>query len=139
MNLYLQNIPRKTTSFYLAIIILWGLTSCSKVTTAAKDSTNANDPRVIYKERHFKTKLAVIELKQRELGGLLQASATLKNKWRMGLRFQYQFRFFDSQGFPIEQDSRPWTPILITGGDSVNVTATSPNTSAETFTIVIQR
>ena len=139
MNLHLQNIPRILTLFYLTIVILWGLTSCSTVTTAEKDSANTDDPRVIYKERHFKTKLSVLELKQRELGGLLQASATIKNKWRMGLRFQYQFRFFDQQGFPIEQDSRPWTPILITGGDSVNVTATAPNTSAESFTIVIQR
>ncbi|MCK5880234.1 MAG: YcfL family protein [Sinobacterium sp.] len=123
----------------IVLSCLWGLNACSTATTAEKGSGDEGDPRVEYKERHFSTKLAVLDLKERDIGGLLQVNATLRNKWGMSLRFQYQFRFFDKDGFPVNQESRPWIPILITGGDEVDVTALAPNPSAKTFTIVIQR
>ena len=115
------------------------MVACTTVTTAEKGIDEKGDPRVEYKERNFSTKIAVLNLKERKVGDLLQVSAALRNKWRMSLRFQYQFRFFDKDGFPLEQEGRPWTPVLVAGGDEINVTAIAPNPSAKTFTIVLQR
>ena len=127
------------TALVLLVWLCGALTACSTATTAEPGSGAEGDPRVEYKERNFRTKLAVLDLKQREVGGLLQTNATLRNQWGMSLRFQYQFRFFDKDGFPVGQESKPWIPILISGGDSIDVTALAPNPSAKTFTIVIQR
>ncbi len=129
----------KCNSMFVLCCCLWIVSACTTVTTAEQGSGEEGDPRVEYKERHFSSKLAVLDLKSRDMGGLLQTSATLRNKWGMSLRFQYQFRFYDKDGFPVNPESRPWTPIEIAGGDEINVTALAPNPSAKTFTIVIQR
>ncbi len=129
----------KCNRILVLLIYLCFLSGCTTVTTAEQGSGNEGDPRVEYKERHFSSKLAVLDLKSRDVGGLLQTSAILRNKWGMSLRFQYQFRFYDKDGFPVNPESRPWTPIEIAGGDEINVTALAPNPSAKTFTIVIQR
>ena len=139
MNALIKNKLQTIKIAALIALCMAGFSSCSTVTTAEQGSGDEEEPRVEYTERHFSTKLAVLDLKQRNLGDLLQVNATLRNKWGMSLRFQYQFRFFDKDGFPINPESRPWTPILISGGDEVVVTALAPNPSATTFKIVIQR
>ncbi len=123
----------------MAITLLHYLTACSTVTTATPGSGDEGDPRVEYMERNFSTKLAVLDLKDRKIGSLLQVNATLRNKWDMTLRFQYQFRFYDKDGFPVNQESRPWIPLTIAGNDEVDVTAVAPNPGAENYKIVIQR
>ena len=82
----------------LALIFLHYISACSTVTTAKAGSGDENEARVEYMERSFSTKLAVLDLKDRKLGNLLQVNATLRNKWHMTLRFQYQFRFFKIGG-----------------------------------------
>ena len=123
----------------LALIFLHYISACSTVTTAKAGSGDENEARVEYMERSFSTKLAVLDLKDRKLGNLLQVNATLRNKWHITLRFQYQFRFFDQDGFPVSPESRPWIPLTIAGNDEVDVTAVAPNPSAEHYKIVIQR
>lgn len=129
----------KALMICMVVISIWGVCGCAVVTTAEQGVDDNGDPRVEYKERSFRSKLSVVNIKQRDVGGLLQASATLRNKWGMSLRFQYQFRFFDKDGFLISKEGRPWTAILIAGGDKVDVTAVSPNPSAQSFTVIIQR
>lgn len=119
--------------------VIFTLHACTSVTTAELGSGDEEDARVEYQEHNFSSKLAVVDLKERQVGDLLQVSASLRNKWGMSLSFEYQFRFFDNDGFPISVEGRPWTPIVITGQDEVNVTALAPNPSAAKFKIVIKR
>ena len=120
----------------LVVGLSGGLTGCTTATiaTAGQEET---DPRVVYKERNFETRLQVLDLKTRRVGDVLQVSATLRNRWDARLRFAYQFRFFDKDGFPVGNESLGWLPIYMVGEDVKDVTAMAPNASADSFKLVI--
>lgn len=71
-------------------------------------------------------------------GDLLKVQATITNDSGDHLDFRYKFKWLDKHGFEIAADGRPWTPLLITPYESKNVQGVAPNSSANTFKILLQ-
>lgn len=91
-----------------------------------------------YYSLQIRSRLSIADVRQRRVGDLLQVSADLQNDWQATLDFEYQFRFYDKDGFEVGSEGRPWTPLLIGGKDIVTVQATAPNPSAVRFKIIVR-
>jgi len=71
-------------------------------------------------------------------GDLLKVQATITNDSNDHLDFRYKFKWLDKNGFEIQADGRPWTPMLISPYESKNVQAVAPDPRANTFKILLQ-
>lgn len=132
----MRYILRQCAFCAMALFSAFQLTGCTTATIAMQGD-GENDPRVVFEEQNFTTKLQVLDIKSRRLGDLLQVSATLRNRWDMKMSFAYQFRFYDADGFPVGLESRPWIPLYMVGDDVIDVTALAPNPSVTDFKLVI--
>lgn len=93
--------------------------------------------KIEYHSVQIRGKLTIVEMRQRKVGDLLQVSVDLKNERQQSLAFQYQFKFYDKDGFEVGSEGRPWAPLVIVGKDTQTVQATAPNPSAVQFKIAI--
>lgn len=71
-------------------------------------------------------------------GDLLKVQATITNDSSDHLDFRYKFKWLDKNGFEIQADGRPWTPMLISPYESKNVQAVAPDPRVNTFKILLQ-
>lgn len=84
------------------------------------------------------TRITVVDIKTREVGDLMQAQIQITNDWNSTLDFKYKFMWFDDDGFEINVDGRPWTPIELIGNEVKSLQSTAPNPSAKQFKIYVQ-
>jgi uncharacterized protein YcfL len=69
---------------------------------------------------------------------LLKAQVEIKNDSGDTLSFQYKFKWLDSSGFEVAIDGRPWLSIIITPYESQIVQGVAPNSSVNSFKILVQ-
>ena len=74
----------------------------------------------------------ITELRSREIGNVLNASASIKSNSVDNKMLSYRFTWFDKDGFQVGTPG-PWTPISLTAGSNTQVQGTAPNPSAKTF------
>lgn len=129
----------KTLSLVALLAAAVIVTACSAGASGRIEKAEPDDKTVVeYQSLQIRSRLAIDALRQRFVGDLLQVSVDLRNEWHAQLDFQYQFRFFDKDGFEVGSEGRPWVPIIITGKNSATVQATAPNPSAVSFKIVVR-
>lgn len=118
---------------------LLGLAACTSGTVGSigktAESSDSYASHINYNNTILATRLKVSNIKARKIDNLLQVQVDLHNHYDFDLDFEYKFKFFDKDGFEVAPDSRPWTPIVITGNETASVQAVAPNPSAETFMI----
>ncbi|HEY9033615.1 MAG TPA: DUF1425 domain-containing protein [Pseudomonadales bacterium] len=123
-------------SLMLAMVMLAGC-SAGAVGTARPDADDDSYAALIeYHSLQIRSRLKIADVRQRRVGDLLQVSVDLQNRWVWALDFQYQFHFYDKDGFEVGGEGRPWTPLVISGSNIATVQATAPNPSAVSFKIV---
>lgn len=103
-----------------------------------KPGENGHEAQIEYHSLQIRSRLTIADVRQRKVGDLLQVSVDLQNAWQFQLDFQYQFRFYDKDGFEVGAEGRPWAPLVITGKDTATVQATAPNPSAVRFKIIVR-
>ena len=128
----------KTIHFFLllALALVAGCSAGAVGTAKPDEESGQYQSNIEYHSLQIRSRLAISDVRQRYVGDLLQVSVDLHNRWEAKLDFQYQFRFYDEDGFEVASDSRPWTPLVITGNDTATVQATAPNPSATSFKII---
>jgi uncharacterized protein YcfL len=84
------------------------------------------------------SRLAIHEPIMMMSGDMMRAQATLENRWRFKLDFQYKVRWFNADGFEIAPEGRPWTTVVLPGRTTISVQSTAPNSSATRFEIWVQ-
>lgn len=119
----------------LAVLIAGCSAGASGTLQPEKDNYEA---KVEYHSVQIRSKLSVVDMRQRKVGDLLQVSVDLKNERQKTIEFQYQFRFYDKDGFEVGTEGRPWAPLVIVGKDTQTVQATAPNPSAVQFKIAVR-
>ena len=125
--------------FIAGLATFMALAGCTSGTVGGiKETDTGYESYIDYNNTILATRLKVSDIKYRKVNGLLQVSVDLHNHWDFDLDFQYKFKFFDKDGFEIAAGSRPWTPVVITGNETISVQAVAPNPSAETFKIYTQ-
>lgn len=122
----------------IAISVAVVLAGCSAGASGTlKPEEDGYAAKVEYHSVQIRSKLTLVDMRQRKVGDLLQVSVDLKNERQQDVAFQYQFRFYDKEGFEVGTEGRPWTPLVIVGKDTRTVQATAPNPSATQFKIAI--
>lgn len=84
------------------------------------------------------SRLGIRDPKTTMAGDLMRAQATLENRWKFQLDFQYKVKWFNADGFEIAPEGRPWTTVVMPGRTQLNVQATAPNPTATRFEIWVQ-
>lgn len=122
----------------IAISVAVVLAGCSAGASGTlKPEEDGYAAKVEYHSVQIRSKLTLVDMRQRKVGDLLQVSVDLKNERQQDVAFQYQFRFYDKEGFEVGTEGRPWAPLVIVGKDTRTVQATAPNPSATQFKIAI--
>ncbi|MCK5875004.1 MAG: YcfL family protein [Alcanivoracaceae bacterium] len=84
------------------------------------------------------SRLGIRDPKMTMAGDLMRAQATLENRWKFKLDFQYKVKWFNADGFEIAPEGRPWTTVVMPGRTQLNVQASAPNPTATRFEIWVQ-
>ncbi|MDF1628359.1 MAG: YcfL family protein [Alcanivoracaceae bacterium] len=124
----------------LALPLVLALTGCSASNMSAIEEQDDGSRATYLKSNNsvLYSRLGVRDPKMANAGDLLRAQATLENRWKFKLDFQYKIKWFSADGFEIAPDSRPWTTVMMPGRTQLNVQATAPNPTATRFEIWVQ-
>lgn len=84
------------------------------------------------------TRLYISDIKSRTSNDLLQLNATLTSRYKKSLQLQYQFQWFDKEGFAIEAGKSPWQALELHGMQTATVAGLAPSVKATTFSIYVR-
>jgi uncharacterized protein YcfL len=84
------------------------------------------------------SQLHISEIKTRKRNDLLQVDLSLTSTYKKSLQLQYQFQWFDQDGFVIEAGKSPWQPLEIHGMQSTTVASLAPTPNVVTFSIYVR-
>jgi uncharacterized protein YcfL len=116
------------------------VTACasSEVTTVAPDAKGQYQAVLDSKYSRQFTDITAQAVRQRFTAGLLMASVDIKNEDLSRKVLQYKFLWFDRDGFEVQPDGRPWTPLTMLGEETKTVQALAPQSNVVTFKIQIE-
>ncbi|TYK64448.1 YcfL family protein [Colwellia echini] len=83
-------------------------------------------------------KLHISDIRSRTNNDLLEINLSLTSTYKKTLHLQYQFTWFDKDGFIIEAGKSPWQPLDLHGMQTATVPGLAPTTKAATFKIYIR-
>ena len=83
-------------------------------------------------------KLAISDVLNRKSQGFLEVNVELSSQYKKSLKLQYQFNWFDAQGFVIEPEKSNWQPIVLHGHQSIKLHGVAPTADAQTFNIYVR-
>lgn len=115
-----------------------GACSASNQATYAPDEEGQYQEVLKSSNSMLQSRLSIVELKKRRVGDLMQVQATLENNWKFELDFQYQFKWFDKDGFEINREGQAWQQLVMGGRTRANVQGAAPNPTATTVEIWVR-
>lgn len=120
----------------LAIMAVSVLAGCSSNSAGIAMRSDSDSLRV--DSSSVASEVTISQVKQRFDGGLLRGSAVIGSSVSSDRYWQYKFTFFDAEGVGIEVETSPWIPLNLHGGEQRSVQATAPNSSANSFELVVR-
>lgn len=120
----------------LAVLLLAG---CSASNMAQLETQEGQPKTVLHSNNSMlSSRLSVSHIITGYAGNLMKAQATLENRWKFELDFQYKFKWFNQAGFEIAPQGEPWHQLVMGGRTQANVQALAPNPSAVRFEIWVR-
>ena len=92
----------------------------------------------VIKDKPLSKEIKVLDIKARFVGEFLEGLAIIKNRKKYTVRFEYQFEWFDEEGFPITSNISLWKPALLYGQETKWISALCPKPNATGFKIMIR-
>ncbi|MFT7009255.1 MAG: hypothetical protein ACJAXJ_003803 [Colwellia sp.] len=83
-------------------------------------------------------RLHISEIKSRKQNDLLQVNLSLTSTYKKSLQLQYQFQWFDQDGFVIEAGKSPWQPLELHGMQTTTVENLAPTPQVATFSLYVR-
>jgi|TARA_R110001583_G_scaffold182779_1_gene340915 uncharacterized protein YcfL len=83
-------------------------------------------------------RLHISEIKSRKQNDLLQINLSLTSTYKKSLQLQYQFQWFDQDGFVIEAGKSPWQPVELHGMQTTTVESLAPTPQVATFSLYVR-
>ncbi|PHR83256.1 MAG: hypothetical protein COA59_13165 [Colwellia sp.] len=84
------------------------------------------------------SRLHISEIKSRKQSDLLQVNLSLTSTYQKSLQLQYQFQWFDKDGFVIEAGKSPWVPLELHGMQTQTVASLAPTPQVATFSLYVR-
>ena len=127
---------KKMWVILVAVLLLGG---CSASNMAQLETQDGKTQTVLHSNNFtLASRLSVSHIITGQSGDLMQAQATLENRWKFELDFQYKFKWFDKNGFEVAPEGQPWQQLVMAGRTQANVQALAPNPTAVRFEIWVQ-
>lgn len=82
--------------------------------------------------------LYISDVKSRTSNDFLQLNLTLTSRYKKSLQLQYQFQWFDKDGFAIEAGKSPWQTLELHGMQTATVAGLAPSTKVSTFSLYVR-
>ena len=129
---------KKWLILFLPLILT--LTACSSSNMSAIEDQDDGTSATYLKSNNslLYSRVGIRDPKMTMANDLMRAQATLENRWKLKLDFQYKVKWFNADGFEIAAEGRPWTTVVMPGRSQMNVQATAPNPTATRFEIWVQ-
>ncbi len=125
--------------YLLPLALVLALAGCSSVNeTGTMTLSGDESQQIIESNSSWGAKLHISDMKAGQAGNLLKAQARIKNTSKKIVNFNYKFKWLDKNDFEVAVDSRPWTPMSITGYEAKTVQAVAPNPSVTSYKILVQ-
>jgi uncharacterized protein YcfL len=78
------------------------------------------------------------DIKSRKKNDLLHVNLSLISTYKKSLQLQYQFQWFDADGFVIEAGKSPWQPFELHGLQTTTVASLAPSPYVTTFSLYVR-
>ena len=82
--------------------------------------------------------LHISDIRSRTSNELLEINLSLTSTYEKTLKLQYQFTWFDKDGFVIEAGKSPWQPLDLHGMQTATVPGLAPTTKVASFSIYVR-
>ncbi len=83
-------------------------------------------------------KLHISDIRSRTSNELLEINLSLTSTYEKTLKLQYQFTWFDNEGFVIEAGKSPWQPLDLHGMQTATVPGLAPTTQVASFSLYVR-
>jgi uncharacterized protein YcfL len=83
-------------------------------------------------------KLYISDIRSRTNNELLEINLSLTSTYKKTLKLQYQFTWFDNDGFVIEAGKSSWKPLDLHGMQTATVPGLAPTTEVASFSIYVR-
>ena len=83
-------------------------------------------------------KLHISDIRSRTSNELLEINLSLTSTYEKTLKLQYQFTWFDNDGFVIEAGKNPWQPLDLHGMQTATVPGLAPTTQVASFSLYVR-
>ncbi len=83
-------------------------------------------------------KLHISDIRSRTNNELLEINLSLTSTYKKTLKLQYQFAWFDKDGFVIEAGKSPWQPLDLHGMQTETVPGLAPTTHVASFSLYVR-
>lgn len=84
------------------------------------------------------SQLHISDIKSRKQNDLLQVNLSLTSTYKKSLQLQYQFQWFDKDGFVIEAGKSPWQSLELHGMQTNTVASLAPTPHVATFSLYVR-
>lgn len=83
-------------------------------------------------------KLAITDVKTRQTNQLTDVVVTLSSQYKKSQYLQYQFTWYDSDGFVIKGNHSPWQALTLFGFANIQLPGLAPTADAVTFSLTVR-
>ena len=83
-------------------------------------------------------KLAISDVKTRQTNQLPDVVVTLSSQYKKSQYLQYQFTWYDAEGFVIKGNHSPWQALTLFGFAKVQLSGLAPTNEAVTFSLAVR-
>ncbi len=128
------------TKVFALMLLTMLLSSCSTSGIEAIGQPDAADVKkhlLIHNDALAK-KITISDMRNREVGGLLEVRLTLTNLTRSDKQVSYRFSWFDGDEFEVEAGTDGWTPVSLHGAQSISVNGVAPNSSVKSYRLNVK-
>ncbi|GLX80123.1 hypothetical protein tinsulaeT_34630 [Thalassotalea insulae] len=127
----------------LLLLVLVGCHSTSSPVSAgigAESMTNETPPATYLKVDNdlLAERITISDVKHRRINDLLEVNVELSSQYDQSQQLQYQFNWFDEQGFSVEPGKSLWKPLEIHGLQSTFVRGIAPSAKVTSFNVYVR-
>jgi uncharacterized protein YcfL len=105
--------------------------SVEKTTNAYNDQLRVDNPGL-------GKKLAITDVKTRQTNQLTDVIVTLSSQYKKSQYLQYQFNWYDKDGFVIKGNHSPWQALTLFGFSKTQLAGLAPSANAVTFSLAVR-
>jgi len=108
-------------------------------TTGNLERSGQFSDTVLIQNTNLAQKVEVVEARAKWVGNIMKAQVTIHNKSYDSEPYQYKFRWFDAEGYEVEQDTSNWSSKVLHGQATETLNEVAPNTTVQQFKMIVRQ